>query len=152
MATIKIADSVIPSKTNTPLDARCRVAVESDILNIENPFIGMEVYCLDNGKFYVVTGLKSKVVGAITVDDAAVDTYAERQTGTADAPAGESTADKVSVEDTGDYFSGDTVEAVLQEVGETLNELKESGDPSPESGVSLSKVKAVAKKMAIIFG
>lgn len=78
---VKIANSVIPSKVDTPLDARSRVVAEADILNIENPAIGQLVYCTGNGKFYVVTGLKAKQIGAITVQNAAVDTYKELSAG-----------------------------------------------------------------------
>jgi hypothetical protein len=78
---VKIANSVIPSKVDTPLDARSRVVSEADILNIENPAIGQLVYCINNGKFYVVTGLKAKQIGAITVQNAAVDTYEELSAG-----------------------------------------------------------------------
>ena len=78
---VKIANSVIPSKVDTPLDARSRVVAEADILNIENPAVGQIVYCTGNGKFYVVKTLKEKQVGAIVVQNAAVDTYEELATG-----------------------------------------------------------------------
>jgi hypothetical protein len=78
---VKIANSVIPSKVDTPLDARSRVAYEADILNIENPSIGQLVYCTSTGKFYVIKTLKSKTVGAIGVQNAAVDIYEELATG-----------------------------------------------------------------------
>lgn len=78
---VKIANSVIPSKVDTPLDARSRVAYEADILNLENPAIGQLVYCTGNGKFYVVKTLKEKQVGAIVSQNAAVDTYTELSTG-----------------------------------------------------------------------
>ena len=81
MANIKVAGAVIPSKVDTPLDARSRITAEVDILNIDNPAIGQLVYCIANGKFYVVTGLKAKQIGAIQVQNAAVDTYAELSTG-----------------------------------------------------------------------
>lgn len=81
MANIKVANAVIPSKVDTPLDARSRITAEVEILNIENPAIGQLVYCINNGKFYVVTGLKAKQIGAITVQNAAVDTYEELSTG-----------------------------------------------------------------------
>ena len=81
MANIKTADSLLPSKADTLLDARCRVVTEADILNIEAPAIGLTVYCLENGKLYVITGLKAKQIGAITVQNAAVDTYTELSTG-----------------------------------------------------------------------
>ena len=78
---VKIANSVIPSKVDTPLDARSRVANESEILTIENPAIGQLVYCIATGKYYTITGLKAKNIGAITVQNAAVDTYKEFVTG-----------------------------------------------------------------------
>lgn len=81
MANIKTADSLLPSKVNTPLDARGRVATEADILNIEAPAIGQLVYCLENGRFYVITALKSKMIGAIQVLDAAVAAYEELVSG-----------------------------------------------------------------------
>ena len=77
MTNIKVARSVIPSKVNTPLDARSRVATVADILNIEVPAIGQLVYCLENGKFYVITALQPKLVGTATVADAAVGAYRE---------------------------------------------------------------------------
>lgn len=78
---VKIANSVIPSKVDTPLDARSRVAYEADILNLENPAVGQLVYCTSNGKFYVVKTLKEKQVGAIMAQSAAVATYEELATG-----------------------------------------------------------------------
>lgn len=81
MANIKVAGAVIPSKVDTPLDARSRITAEVDILNIENPAVGQLVYCTGNGKFYVVKTLKAKQVGAIQVQNAAVDTYEELATG-----------------------------------------------------------------------
>ena len=57
---IKVANSVIPSKIDTPLDARTRVNYVSDIANIESPATGQLVYCTDTGKFYVVKTLKAK--------------------------------------------------------------------------------------------
>lgn len=81
MSTIKVADAVIPSRVNTPLDVRSRVASESDILRIENPAIGGLVYCTGTGKFYVIKTLKEKQVGAIVTQNAAVDTYEELSTG-----------------------------------------------------------------------
>lgn len=81
MANIKVSAAVIPSTANTPLDARCRIDREEDIYIIENPAIGLLVYCIGNGKYYIVTSLKAKEIGAIIVQDAAVDTYKELSTG-----------------------------------------------------------------------
>lgn len=77
MANIKLAGSVIPSTVDTPLDARSRVAAESDILTIANPAVGQLVYCTGTGKFYVVKTLTSKTIGALVVQNAAVGTYEE---------------------------------------------------------------------------
>lgn len=73
----KIADSLIPTMVDTPIDLRCRVQNKSDILNIENPAVGLLVYCIADGKIYVVTSLKAKSIGAIVVQNAAVDTYVD---------------------------------------------------------------------------
>ena len=81
MANIKVADSVILSKANTPLDARCRVEVEADILNIELPFVGLLVYVISTGEFYIVTAVKERIIGAMTVADAAVAEYKLLSTG-----------------------------------------------------------------------
>ena len=76
MATIvKVAGALLPSTADTPLDNRSRVAVPEDILNIENPYLGMLVFCSSDGKTYQITALKEKVIGAITVPNAAVDKY-----------------------------------------------------------------------------
>lgn len=80
MANIKIAASVIPAKANMMLDARSRVATEADMLNIEAPAVGALVYCLANGKFYVITGLKEKMIGGMAVPELAVATYKELTT------------------------------------------------------------------------
>ena len=77
MANITIAASVLPGTTDTPLDARCRVTNEAEILNIENPCVGLLVFCTGSGKFYVVTKLKSKQIGVFLVENASVDTYIE---------------------------------------------------------------------------
>ena len=81
MANIKVSNAVIPSMVDTPLDARSRVSIESDIESIENPSVGQLVYCVASKKFYVVTSLKAKNIGAIQVQNAAVDTYKELATG-----------------------------------------------------------------------
>ena len=77
MANVKTADSLIPSVVNTPLDARCRVAAEEDIWNIELPFVGMLVYVIRTGKFYKITALQEKNIGSLNVADAAVAEYRE---------------------------------------------------------------------------
>ncbi|MBO7329258.1 MAG: hypothetical protein J6W00_10870 [Lentisphaeria bacterium] len=77
MGNIKVADSIIPSKVNTPLDPRSRVATEADILNIEVPAVGQIIYCIETDKFYVIKSLASKAIGALVVPDVAVGEYDE---------------------------------------------------------------------------
>lgn len=64
-----------PSTKDTPIDIRSRVATESDILNIPNPYIGMLVYVLDSGKRFEVLSLKEEQSGLSTVSK--VDQYQE---------------------------------------------------------------------------
>ena len=116
MANIKVADSVILSKANTPLDARCRVATEADILNIELPFVGLLVYVLDSGKFYTITAVKEKLIGAMTVAGAAVAEYEEFKNS-----AENITADKINIVDQDNRFEAENVEEALQELAEDLD-------------------------------
>lgn len=74
---IQVAQPLIPSTVNTPLDGRTVAATVADIADIELPYIGMRVYCVATGKEYRITSLKSKVIGALTVENAAVDEYEE---------------------------------------------------------------------------
>lgn len=64
-------------KTNVPLDARTVVDTESDIMNIEYPYVGMIVYVRDTGKRYEILTLAPKQVGFAAVQDACVGTYRE---------------------------------------------------------------------------
>lgn len=75
MSTIEIAGALRPGTTDTPLEQRTRVNALSEISSIELPYLGQIVYCLENQKYYKITGLKSKIIGALTVESAAVDTY-----------------------------------------------------------------------------
>ena len=75
MSTIETAGALRPGTTNTPLDHRIRINTLSEISSIELPYLGQVVYCLENNKYYKITGLKSKIIGALTVESAAVDTY-----------------------------------------------------------------------------
>lgn len=72
---IEISSSLTMGQTDTPLDARTRIAVLADMESVQNPYLGMIVFCADDGKHYKVTGLKDKQIGALTVPNAAVDTY-----------------------------------------------------------------------------
>ena len=75
MADINIAGGFQPTTTNTPLDSRTVVELESDIQNIKLPYVGMFVYVKSNNTMYVVTGLKPASIGPNDVDDMVVDTY-----------------------------------------------------------------------------
>ena len=72
---IETAGSLCPGTINTPLDQRSRVNSLADISAIELPFLGQIVFCVETGKYYKITKLKSKLIGAFTVENAAVDTY-----------------------------------------------------------------------------
>ena len=81
MATVKTAGGLIPGTVDTPLDARSRVSAEAEIMNIENPVLGALVFCSENRKYYKITALKSKQIGPLTVENAAVAEYEELQSG-----------------------------------------------------------------------
>lgn len=72
---IETAGALRPGTTNTPLDDRCRVNTLAEISTIELPFVGQIIYCVETDRYYKVTALKSRLIGALTVPDAAVDTY-----------------------------------------------------------------------------
>lgn len=67
--------NLLPNTANTPLDARARVATLAGVANIQNPELGGIFYCVETGKHYKITALTSKTIGAIDVENAAVDTY-----------------------------------------------------------------------------
>ena len=73
MADILISGAVKPTSVDTPTDARTRVETFDEIENIENPFVGMQVYVIETGKFFVVQKLKSKFIGNIEIPNSAVD-------------------------------------------------------------------------------
>ena len=72
---IEVAGSLIPGTVNTPLDQRTRVNALSEISSIENPFVGMKIYCTGTGKTYTVKSLKEKLIGSFTVQDALINEY-----------------------------------------------------------------------------
>ncbi|MBO5792898.1 MAG: hypothetical protein J6S54_10575 [Lentisphaeria bacterium] len=75
MSIIETANALRPGIANTPLDARCRVNTLAEISNITLPYVGLITYCLETQKYYRITKLKSKQIGALTVPDAAVDAF-----------------------------------------------------------------------------
>lgn len=72
---IILAGSLVPGTTDTPLDARARVASLSAVASIDNPFVGMIFYCTATGKHYKVKSLKAKTIGSASVQNAAVNDY-----------------------------------------------------------------------------
>lgn len=78
---ISVAKPVIVGTIDSPLDARTRCNNIEDFPNIEMPFIGMLIYTTDDGKFWVVTKLKSKLIGNQAIANAQIDTYEEFSSG-----------------------------------------------------------------------
>ena len=64
---LAVKTSLIPATANSPLDARTVVAALADLVNIENPYVGLEIYVAETGKKYRVTTLSSRTIGAQTV-------------------------------------------------------------------------------------
>ena len=75
MAIIETAGALRPGTLNTTLDQRSRVNTRAEINAIELPYLGLIVYCVETDRYYRVTALKSKQIGALTVPDAAVDAF-----------------------------------------------------------------------------
>ena len=63
----------MPSTTDTPGDVRTRVQTFSDIASIDNPFVGMEVWVVDEEKEYRIKRLASKMVGGMEVQNGRID-------------------------------------------------------------------------------
>jgi hypothetical protein len=70
---VQVAGSIRPRTTDTPTDARQRVATLADIDSIDLPFVGMLVYCVATDKYYKITALNE--------DEDAVESYEELATG-----------------------------------------------------------------------
>ena len=70
--TIIIGGATQPSTINTPGDKRERVATFSEIDDIDNPAIGGTVWVEDEEKEYRIISLKSKVIGGVEIQNAAV--------------------------------------------------------------------------------
>ena len=85
MSTIETAGALRPGSVNTPLDERSRVSTRAELMNIQLPYVGLIVYCEEDGQYYRITHLKSAQIGALTVADAAVASY-ELLTAAAELP------------------------------------------------------------------
>lgn len=72
---IAVGKGLIIGQKNTPTRVGDRIATISEIESIPNPWKGMLVYVEDEGLYYIVTSLKAKKAGPITIADAMVDTY-----------------------------------------------------------------------------
>ncbi len=81
MSTIQVGGQLQPGTVDTPLDARSRVDSLDDIANIPLPFVGMQFYVKATGKLYVVKSLKSRQIGPVVTENAAIDEYKEVGTG-----------------------------------------------------------------------
>ncbi len=66
---IGVAKSVTVDKTDTPLDARTRCDSEADIPNIKNPYVGMQIYTISDGKFWVVRSLNASETSVLTYEE-----------------------------------------------------------------------------------
>lgn len=73
MSIVQVAGSIRPRTTDTPTDARQRVATLADIDSIDLPYVGMLVYCVATDKYYKITALNE--------DEDAVESYEELATG-----------------------------------------------------------------------
>lgn len=74
---IEVAQSLIPGSANTTLDARSRVTTLAEIPDIKLPALGAIFFCVETGKHYKITKLKSKLIGPLQTAEAAVDEYEE---------------------------------------------------------------------------
>lgn len=72
---IKTVGNLIPSTTDTPLDARVRINSLLEVEQIENPYIGMTFFVIENKTYYIVKSLKSKELNGAAVDEATIDEY-----------------------------------------------------------------------------
>lgn len=75
MSEIVAGGRLVFSDVNTPTRVGELINTLSEIYDIPTPRVGMRVYVRDEEKEYIIRSLKSKVVGGITVPDAAVDEY-----------------------------------------------------------------------------
>jgi hypothetical protein len=71
--TIIIGGATQPSTINTPSDKRDRVPTFEDIFKIDNPAQGSgTVWVEDEGREYRIISLKSKMIGGVEIENAAV--------------------------------------------------------------------------------
>lgn len=63
------------SNPNTPTREGQRISTESEIQNINAPFVGLIFYIEDQDNFYYVKSLKSRKVGNFEIKNALIDKY-----------------------------------------------------------------------------
>lgn len=69
---ISVSSSLIPAQIDTVLDVRTRCKSEDDFKNIENPYLGMLIYTIDDNNLWIVTELGAKVIGVINYENAQI--------------------------------------------------------------------------------
>jgi hypothetical protein len=72
---IDISGPLLPSESNCPTRVGEIVENLSDIYNIPSPRLGMQVFVKSEKKSFVITSLKSKVIGGVDVPEAAVEAF-----------------------------------------------------------------------------
>lgn len=72
MEKIIIGGGIQPTTQDTPGDIRTRVDTFSEIANIDNPYVGMLIYVVDEDREYRVKKLASKVIGGIEAPNSAI--------------------------------------------------------------------------------
>lgn len=73
-STILSSGGFRPTTIDTPLDARTRVQTREELETIDNPYVGMQVYIVNEGVRVEVKGLKDKVIGGVNIQGASIDT------------------------------------------------------------------------------
>lgn len=63
------------SNPNTPTREGQRISTESEVQNINAPFVGLIFYIEDQDNFYYVKSLKSRKVGNFEIKNALIDEY-----------------------------------------------------------------------------
>ena len=64
-----------PTTTDTPIDVRSRIETIDDVYSIPMPYVGMIFYVIDEGIYYSVKSLTSKVIAGKLVENASVNEY-----------------------------------------------------------------------------
>ena len=106
MSTIQVGGQLQPGTVDTPLDARVRVDTLSAIASIPLPFVGMTFFVKATGKLYVVKSLKSKQIGPVVTENAAIDEYEELPRTWDDIPGKPETFQPADHEHTTDEITG----------------------------------------------